>query len=144
MSKAFVSEYRKFILSLSQELSTENLHSLKYLLRDLLTMREIESAVSAIDLFVFLEQRNELGSENCHLLQDLLTQIRREDLVGKLKEFEMKQLAEKAEQDSVANYQTRNGFRAVNMADMQDCVTDSQRVSTVAENNNEYVVPRGE
>ena len=144
MSTAFVSEYRKFILSLCQELSVENLDSLKYLLRDLLTMREIESAVSAIDLFVFLEQRNELGSENCHLLQDLLTQIRREDLVGKLKEFEMKQLAEKAEQDSAANYQTRNGFRAVNMNDMQDCVTDSQRVSTVAENNNEYVVPSGE
>lgn len=144
MSTAFVSEYRKFILSLCQEVSTENLDSLKYLLRDLLTMRELESAVSAIDLFVFLEQRNELGSENCHLLQDLLTQIRREDLVGKLKEFEMKQLAEKAEQDSVADYQTRNGFRAVNVKDMQDCVTDSQRVSTVAENNNEYVVLCGE
>ena len=139
MSVAYISEYRKFTFSLCQELSTEDLNSLKYLLRDLLTMREIEGANSPTDLFVFLEQRNGLGTNNCHLLKDLLTQIKRQDLVRKLQDFERKQLGKRA---IVANNQTAtNGIsRVVNMEDiLQDCVADGEQHPIVPANNNEYV-----
>ena len=142
MSITLISEYRKFFFSLCKELSTENLDSLKYLLRDLLTTREIEGISNATDLFVFLEQRNELGSDNCYLLEDLLTQIERQDLVKELKNFQRNQLAKRG---LVANHKTqRSEFCVVNKEDrVQDCVTDGEQNSTVPENNNEHD-PRGE
>lgn len=139
MSIAYISEYRKFTFSLCQELSTEDLNSLKYLLRDLLTIREIEAANSPTDLFVFLEQRNMLGSDNSmHLLKDLLTQMKRKDLVRKLQDFERKQLGEPA--IVAINKAARNGIRrAVNMEGIQDCVADGEQTSLVPGNNNAYV-----
>ena len=141
MSETFISEYRKLVFSLCQELSAENLNSLivKYLLRDLLTTREIEGANSPTDLFVFLEQRNMLGSDNSmHLLKDLLTQMKRKDLVRKLQDFERKQLGEPA--IVAINKTARNGIRrAVNMEGIQDCVSDDEQTSLVPGNNNAYV-----
>ena len=131
-----ISKYRKFIFSLGQELSTENLSSLKYLLRDLLTTSQTEGINSPTDLFVLLEQRNELGSGNCHLLKDLLRQIKRQDLVRKLEDFNRNQIAEHnhAENDETV---PRNGsVRAVNTEDVQDCVDEGEQAS-VSESNNE-------
>ena len=92
MDSTSISDYRKFIFSLCEEISTNNLDSMKFLCRDVLTTRELEAIEnSATDFVAFLEQREELGSDNFDLLKDLLTQIKREDLVQKLKDFEMKQ-----------------------------------------------------
>ena len=95
-SISLISEYRKFIsLSLCNELSTRNLESMKFLCRDILTTRELEAIGNdALNLVVFLEQRRELGSDNFDLLKDLLTQIKREDLVRKMKDFRRKQQRE--------------------------------------------------
>jgi len=105
----------------------------------LLTTREIEGANSPTDLFVFLEQRNMLGSDNSmHLLKDLLTQMKRKDLVRKLQDFERKQLGEPA--IVAINKTARNGIRrAVNMEGIQDCVSDDEQTSLVPGNNNAYV-----
>lgn len=132
-----ISKYRKFIFSMGQELSTENLSSLKYLLRDLLTTNQTEGINSPTDLFVLLEQRNELGSDNCHLLKDLLRQIKRQDLVKKLEDFKRNQLAEhnRAENDETV---PRDGsVRAVNTEDVQDCVDEGEQASAVSESDNE-------
>lgn len=92
MGATSISEYRKFIFSVSEDLSITNLHSMKFLCRDLLTAREIESiGDSATEFILVLEQRKELGSQNLNLLEDLLKQIKREDLARKLKEFKRKQ-----------------------------------------------------
>lgn len=131
-----LSNYRKVIFSLGQEISMENLHSLKYLLQDLLTTKEIEDFDTPTDLFVFLEQRNELGSENFHLLKDLLAQINRQDLVRKLEDFEKKKLAER---DRVVNAETSSiGFRFVKKEHMLDSVTDGEPSSSLPESDSEF------
>ena len=89
-----VPEFRKVLFSLCQELTTENLSSLKYLLRDLLTAKELEDIRDPMDLMLYLEQRNELCSNNCQLLEDLLTQIKRKDLFQNIQAFQGRKLAE--------------------------------------------------
>ena len=135
-----ISKYRKFIFSLGQQLSTENLSSLKYLLRDLLTTNQTEGINSPTDLFVLLEQRNDLGSDNCHLLKDLLRQIKRQDLVRKVEDFERRQLLaghNRTENDEVVPLQRNGSVRAVNTEDMHYCVPDGKQAhATVCETNN--------
>lgn len=139
--KMSLSNYRKVMFSLGQEISTENLHSLRYLLRDLLTTKEIEDFDSPTDLFVFLEQRNELGSENFHLLKDLLAQINRQDLVRKLEDFEKKKLAER---DRVVNAETASiGFRFVKKEHLLNSVTDGEPASSLSENDSEFEAAGG-
>lgn len=96
-----ISDYRKFTFFLCEQLSQNNLDSMKFLLRDLLTEREIDDIGKPEDLFVSLEQRNELGDDNFRLLEDLLTQIKRQDLVRKLNRFEREQFAK-----GLGNYDT--------------------------------------
>ena len=143
MESTSISEYRKFLYSLCEELTAGNLIALKYLCRDRLTTRELEEINTATNLFLCLEQRQDIASDNLHLLEDLLTRIRREDLVRKLKEFERKQRG--------ANHNPRNGF--VDFDDgMQDIVSDAaEQTTTLAGNNNDPdrplsagFVPRGE
>ncbi|KAJ7327403.1 peptidase C14A [Desmophyllum pertusum] len=114
---------------------------MKYLCRDLLTMRELEGVNNATDLFVVLEQRKELGSGNFHLLEDLLTQIGRGDLVRKLKDFER---LERKQQNGrivcVANDRhdrRKDGF--LNHRHLQDdCVTDGKQAITMPGSNKEF------
>lgn len=152
MGSTSIPQFRKFIFSLCEELSSKNLDSMKYLCRDLLTMRELEGVNNATDLFVVLEQRKELGSGNFHLLEDLLTQIGRGDLVRKLKDFER---LERKQQNGrivcVANDRhdrRKDGF--LNHRHLQDdCVTDGKQAITMPGNNKEFghqesLAPRGE
>lgn len=103
---------------------------MKFLLRDLLTTREIEDVAKPGDLFVLLEQRNELGSDNFRLLQDLLKMINRHDLARKLNEFERKQLAKR-----FGNYETATeDSRTLNTPQFaKDCATDNVRKEEVIE-----------
>ena len=107
---------------------------MKYLLRDLLTTREIEGLGKPEDLFVLLEQRNELGNDNFRLLEELLTQIKRQDLVRKLNGFERKQLAKRP-----GNYDitTEDSRALINTAQRErDCPTgcvEKEEVITAGE-----------
>ena len=116
-----ISDYRKFTFFLCEQLSQNNLDSMKFLLRDLLSTRDIESVGKPEDLFVLLEQRNELGNDNFRLLEDLLTQIKRQDLVRKLNGFEREQLPK-----CLGNYDTATeDSRALNNTAQRerDCPT---------------------
>ena len=126
MGATSISEYRKFIFSLSEDLSTANLHSMKFLCRDLLTARELEFiGDSATELILVLEQRYELGSQNLNLLEDLLKQIKRDDLARKLKDFKRKQ---RRRNDPVVADKQENRFPIwkCNIHDLQDDVTDAK------------------
>lgn len=117
-----ISDYRKFTFSLCEQLSQNNLDSMKFLLRDLLSEREIGRIGKPEDLFVSLEQRNELGDDNFRLLEDLLTQIKRQDLVRKLNRFEREQLAK-----GLGNYDTATeDSRSLNNTTQREhgCPTD--------------------
>lgn len=86
--RAVISSYRKFIFSLSEALSKRDLTSLKHLLCDVLTVREIENINDPMDLFCTLERRCILGNDNFGLLKDLFKQIHRQDLVNKINGFQ--------------------------------------------------------
>lgn len=126
-----ISDYRKFTFFLCEQLSQNNLDSMKFLLRDLLTTREIEGIGKPEDLFVLLEQRNELGDGNFRLLEDLLTQIKRQDLVRKLNRFETEQLAKR-----LGNYDTvTEDSRALNNTTQRErnCSTDGMEKEVTRE-----------
>ena len=138
-----ISPFRQLIFSLCQELSVDDLNSMKYLLRDVLTTREIEGVSRPSDLFVFLEQRGELGSENCGLLKDIFVTIQRRDLLRKLEEFDNKQLVEN--ERIQCDGSTRNAgsprYRPVNKEDNHDYATYGGQTSSVSSQNNDYVNP---
>ena len=90
-----ISNYRKFIFSLSEALTKRDLASLTYLLCDTLTAREIENINDPKDLFGNLERRCMLGPDNFHILEDLFAEIHRQDLVKKVKDFQRKQTTER-------------------------------------------------
>ncbi|XP_068702782.1 uncharacterized protein [Montipora foliosa] len=138
-----ISPFRQLIFSLCQELSAEDLDSMKYLLRDLLTTREIEGVSRPSDLFVFLEQRGELGSENCGLLKDIFVTIQRRDLLKKLEDFDNKQLGEneRIQRDGSTRNAGSPRYRSVNKEDNNDYTTYGGHASSVSSQNNDYVNP---
>ena len=75
-----------------------------------------------MDLMLYLEQRNELCSNNCQLLEDLLTQIKRKDLVKKIQAFQGRKLAECGFLNN--NKITLSEVSLQNKTRAQDCVTD--------------------
>ena len=79
-----IPDYIKFTNFLCQQLSQNNLDSMKFLLKDLLSTRDIEGVGKPEDLFVLLEKRNELGDGNFRLPKDVLTQMKRQDLLRTL------------------------------------------------------------
>ena len=124
---------------------------MKFLCRDLLTARELESiGDSATELILVLERRNELGSQNLNLLEDLLKQIKREDLVRKLKDFKRKQ--RRTRNDPVVADKPENRFPLwkCNPDDLQDDVADAKLSTAHPVNSSEGhddqqagITPRG-
>ena len=126
-----ISDYRKFTFFLCEQLSENDLKSMKYLSRDLLTTRDIEGVERPEDLFVFLEQRKLLGDDNFGLLEELFKQIKRQDLIRKLNGFEREQLAKRPRNYDIATEDSR----ALNNATQRerDCPTDGMAVSREGE-----------
>ncbi|XP_078405617.1 FAS-associated death domain protein [Cetorhinus maximus] len=73
---------------ISQNLSKENLESLRFLCKDEIGKRKLENIDSGIKLFQQLEELNLLSSEDTNVLSKLLEQIRRPDLLNKLLAFQ--------------------------------------------------------
>lgn len=89
-----------------------------------------------MDLMLYLEQRNELCSNNCQLLEDLLAQIMREDLVQKIQAFQGRKLAEcgllNNHKTTLSEISLQNKTRA------QDCVTDGQEGPSHPKDDSDY------
>lgn len=148
MSSTSISEYRKFIFSLCEEITAGNLDSLKFLCRDILTARELEEiGNNAMDLVVSLEQRNELTSDNFYLLEDLLTQIKREDLVQKLTDYKTKQHREPKGTERVIIIKPKTRSLVLNN-NLQENVPDGKLPTSSSGNNKDSrqagFTPRGE
>ncbi|KAL9972003.1 hypothetical protein ACROYT_G018234 [Oculina patagonica] len=105
---------------------------MKFLCRDILTTQELEGiGESATNLVVLLEQRKELESDNFDLLKDLLTQIKREDLVRKLKDFGTKQ-----HRGTVRVKDNKNKPKIVLNNNFEDYVTDGAKLPTTLPSSN--------
>lgn len=74
--------------SVSTRLSSSELSDLKFLCQDRLGKRKLERVQSGIDLFSLLLEQNDLDREHPERLRDLLSSLRRQDLLRLLDDFE--------------------------------------------------------
>ncbi|KAL6034677.1 hypothetical protein STEG23_008322 [Scotinomys teguina] len=74
--------------SLSGSLSNSDLMELKFLCRERVGKRKLESVQSGLDLFSVLLEQNDLERARTGLLRDLLASLRRHDLLQLLDDFE--------------------------------------------------------
>ncbi|XP_068721444.1 uncharacterized protein [Montipora capricornis] len=79
--------YRKFLLDLSAELSSNDLEELKFASSDLIPRRKTEDVARGFELFDLLEQDGRITRENLSLLKKMLEAIRRADLAWKVQQF---------------------------------------------------------
>lgn len=74
--------------SVSVGLSSSELTDLKFLCQRCVGKRKLERVQSGLDLFSVLLEQNELDSQHTELLRELLTSLRRHDLLRLLDDFE--------------------------------------------------------
>ncbi|XP_004627165.2 FAS-associated death domain protein [Octodon degus] len=74
--------------SLSTGLSNSELTELKFLCHKLVSKRKLERIHCGLDLFLVLLEQNELERQRTQLLRELLTSLRRVDLLQRLDDFE--------------------------------------------------------
>ncbi|NXV11957.1 FADD protein, partial [Cepphus grylle] len=74
--------------SFSSSLSDAELDSLKFLCRKEISKRRLESVRSGRDLFGILLEQQLIASDKVSFLEELFKNIKREDLVSQLKQFE--------------------------------------------------------
>lgn len=79
--------------SLSTRLSDRELTELKFLCRNRVSKRKLELMESGLDLFNVLLEQNDLDAERTDLLRQLLTSLRRQDLLQCLDSFEVEATA---------------------------------------------------
>ncbi|XP_054426738.1 FAS-associated death domain protein [Pteronotus mesoamericanus] len=74
--------------SVSTGLSSSELADLKFLCQGRLGKRKLERVESGVDLFSLLLEQNELDREHPELLRELLSSLRRQDLLRLLDDFQ--------------------------------------------------------
>lgn len=75
------SNFNAVLLNISDQLSEEQIVKLKHLCQHLIGKRSLEMIDSGIKLFQVLRERRKLAPDDTEFLCDLLTSIKREDLV---------------------------------------------------------------
>ncbi|XP_026074225.1 CASP8 and FADD-like apoptosis regulator isoform X1 [Carassius auratus] len=83
-----VSEYRVLMADVSEDMDTEDLKSLAFLLRGTLPKHKLENAQSFLDVAVELEKLDQLSSEKMDLIEHCLRSIHRADLAKKISHYQ--------------------------------------------------------
>ncbi|XP_073701124.1 CASP8 and FADD-like apoptosis regulator [Garra rufa] len=84
----FVSEYRVLMADVGEDMDTEDLKSLKFLLRGTLPKQKLENVQSFLDIVVELEKLDQLSSEKMDLIEHCLRSIHRADLAKKISHYQ--------------------------------------------------------
>ncbi|KAL1268270.1 hypothetical protein QQF64_033633 [Cirrhinus molitorella] len=79
-----VSEYRVLMADVSEDMDTDDLKSLTFLLRGTLPKQKLENVQNFLDIVVELEKLDQLSSENMDLIEHCLKSIHRVDLAKKI------------------------------------------------------------
>lgn len=80
--------FRVLLHSVSADLSSGELTELKFLCQGLVSKRKLERVQRGHELFEVLLEQKDLEAEHTALLRDLLSSLRRQDLLRRLDDFE--------------------------------------------------------
>ncbi|XP_029313981.1 FAS-associated death domain protein [Cottoperca gobio] len=81
-------QFNSVLLDISNQLTDKQLEDMKFLCRDMVGKKELEKISSGIRLFQVLTERGKLGANNTDCLCQLLKDIHRQDLSGRIETFE--------------------------------------------------------
>ncbi|KAF3686991.1 FAS-associated death domain protein FAS-associating death domain-containing protein FADD [Channa argus] len=81
-------EFNAVLLDISNQLSVDNLETLKFLCREMIGKKDREKINSGIKLFQLLTERGKLGPQNTEFVSACLREAQRQDLADKLTSFE--------------------------------------------------------
>ncbi|XP_068004508.1 FAS-associated death domain protein [Melanerpes formicivorus] len=73
--------------SFSSSLADKELSSMKFLCQEKIGKRKLESVQSGVELFTILLEQQDITRDNVAFLEEMLRDIKREDLLSKLKQF---------------------------------------------------------
>ncbi|NWW31026.1 FADD protein, partial [Panurus biarmicus] len=83
-----VNRFLSLLHSVSSGLSDTELSAMKFLCRDKVSKRKLETVQSGLELFRFLMEKQEIANDNLEFLRELLQHIDRSDLLEQLVQFE--------------------------------------------------------
>ncbi|KAL2087511.1 hypothetical protein ACEWY4_016339 [Coilia grayii] len=91
----FLSRYRVLMANLSDDVTTDDLHSLVFLLHGKLPRGKLDRASSFLDVVDELEKLDEVSPENLEVIEQAFQSIHRVDLVKKIHSFQKKDIPRK-------------------------------------------------
>ncbi|XP_063067880.1 CASP8 and FADD-like apoptosis regulator a [Engraulis encrasicolus] len=91
----FLSGYRVLMANLSDDVGTDDLHSLVFLLHGKLSRGKLDRDTSFLDVVEELEKLDEVSSENLEIIEQAFKRIHRVDLVKKIQSFQRKDIPRK-------------------------------------------------
>ncbi|NXM76032.1 FADD protein, partial [Serilophus lunatus] len=83
-----VNPFLSLLLSVSSGVSDSELNAMKFLCRDKVGKRKLESVKSAMDLFSILLEKQEIAPDKLQFLRELLEPLHRDDLLSRVQQFE--------------------------------------------------------
>ena len=82
-----LNKFRRFLERLSQEIEEDDLDGLKFLLQGLIPLGNLEKCSKPRDLFSRMIRQDLLGEDNLDYLEKLLTDVKRLDLVKRVRAY---------------------------------------------------------